>query len=196
MEGPQESSGPTFLGKKQTNKNPTYNFKNNTVIFSPHCKINMKCLHLTLSASETLQIWIGTVEIFLFISLGDDKSDRNQLQQVARILELQPSSVLLHFRARSVYTIPSFFWYYNIIIKIHNTTLRFFRHECYSTYTVMLCSNLYIFMTNLSSNNIIKSWGNFFILQKTKTFLFWMRPTNPERTSWAKWKTGKEAWRT
>ncbi|KAK4829133.1 hypothetical protein QYF61_002212 [Mycteria americana] len=39
----------------------------------------MKSLPLTFSVSETLQICIDTVEIFLFISVGDDKSDRKQL---------------------------------------------------------------------------------------------------------------------
>lgn len=152
----------------------------------------MKCLHLTLGISETLQIWINTVEIFFTISVGDDKSDRKQLQSVAHMLAEQPSSALLYFRACSVYTVLSIFYCYDIIIKIQSTTLRFFWHECYSTYTVILWGYLHIFITNLSSKTIIKSWGIFFILQKTKIFLFRMRPINPERTRWAKWKTGEE----
>lgn len=132
----------------------------------------MKCLHLILSISETLQIWINTVEIFFIISVGDDKSDRKQLQSVAHMLAAQPSSVLLYFRACSVYTVLSIFCYYDIIIKIQNITLRFFRHECFSTYTVILWGYLHIFTTNLSSKTITKSWGIFFSLQKTKIFLF------------------------
>lgn len=70
--------------------------------------------------------------------------------------------------------------YYNIIIKIQNTTLRFFRHR-FLTYIVTLCGKLYIFITNLSTKNIVKSWGNFFILVKGRDISILDKANKPRK---------------